>query len=228
MKDKQTKHIVNWNLITLIATIAVVLLGIILNWNQRQIDILEKELELASSEIENLRSQTDPSWHIKFNEQKSYYISELAQKEKILIQKSKDLDSIIGSSITIGNATLGLLNMPGIEKVSVSHLSKRKLDSIYLSYYLLIRAYESLDSIQKSQIKAIEGAYESQKDVTRLLHEAIEEQKIIDKNRIEIVEIYKSALKWLFYPLIFTSLLAVISSYLAFKQYRNKKSSKKR
>jgi len=61
------KHVINWNIITLLATIGVVILGIILNYNKREIDVYKAELAKAEKEKNELKAETNPEWHIKFN-----------------------------------------------------------------------------------------------------------------------------------------------------------------
>src|SRR5690606_12775461 len=85
---KKKKHIINWNIITLITTVAIVIIGIVLNYNQREINILQSELRSSENRINELESELDPSWHIKFKNQKDYYENELKTKELVINEKS--------------------------------------------------------------------------------------------------------------------------------------------
>ena len=139
------------------------------------------------------------------------------------VKKNEELDSIINTSITIGDATLGLLDMPGIEKVSVSNLSKRELDSIFILSYLLIRSHESLDSIQNKRIDSANKILRNKENIIYALKKQIENKNEIEKNLNNIIGIYKNATKWGFYRFLFVSILALIASYFAIKQYRKKR-----
>ncbi|WP_336129642.1 hypothetical protein [Mesoflavibacter sp. CH_XMU1422-2] len=91
---KKKKHIINWNIITLITTSAVVIISIVLNYNQREIDILQSELTRSENRIKELESELDPSWHIKYNNQKDYYESEIKRKELLISEKNEILTEL--------------------------------------------------------------------------------------------------------------------------------------
>ena len=136
---KKKKHVINWNIITLITTVAVVIIGIVLNYNQREINILQSELRSSENRINELEFELDPSWHIKFKNQKDYYENELKMKELVINKKSDLLTQLQSQN--------GLL---------FSREQKIEIVQTLMAYPLILEEVKILEELNKSNEKIIE------------------------------------------------------------------------
>ena len=69
----RVKHVVNWNIIALILAVVGAIVGTIFTYNQKEINIQKAELTRLTSENETLKSEIDPEWHSKFNNQRHFF-----------------------------------------------------------------------------------------------------------------------------------------------------------
>jgi len=154
------KHIVNWNWITMIFTIGGIIITLILNYNQREIDILKSELEKSEKENDDLLTKIDPEWHIKFNNQKQYYEGELAVKNELINKTNSELDSIVRNQpaliLSVENRQFKLSDSQ-FRKL-VYKLVKAEEDSILISqvYKPMVKDLKSLDSLHRLHINNLE------------------------------------------------------------------------
>lgn len=149
------KHVINWNIITLLATIGVVILGIILNYNKREIDVYKAELAKAEKEKNELKAETNPEWHIKFNNQREYYESQLniRQSELESIKNQRDSIKRYTSKAKIGNSGDIGLSIKTARKV-LAKIEDGRRDSGLLALNLeLLNLYIQKDSYQNYLIK---------------------------------------------------------------------------
>ncbi|MBP1838773.1 hypothetical protein [Formosa algae] len=203
-KKTKVKHIVNWNLITLISTLGIVLISIILNWNQRQINILETELNRAEKEIQDLQTETDPEWHFRYNNQKQFYESEIAKRDS----------SIKINSLKINSLTSARVAEMFVIKNKKIMLSEKHMDRLFKK---LMRA--DLDSLEIGSYKIQSDLFKETDKLNKLIIEALKKQ---DKNnRLLITNLEKKnelihSKNSYYFPLILVSLITLFSIIMTF------------
>ncbi len=92
-RKKTTK--LNWNLVSLIAGVVALTVSIVIVWNQKKIDNLQDSLSEMQIENNKLLSEIDPSWHVKFNEQREFYNNQLNDERTLRLQANRKVDSLI-------------------------------------------------------------------------------------------------------------------------------------
>lgn len=176
------KHIINWNIITLIITTGVIILGIFLNYNKREIDIYKAELAKVEKENNELKSKLDPEWYSKLNNQRNYYESELSVKETAILEIKKQKDSIENSNAKakLDNADNLVLPIKVARKIA-KKLIEGQRDSALLSVNLeLLDNYKQMDS-------GLRKIIESRGEQVNIL-------KTWNLNNEKIIKIYSSAI----------------------------------
>ena len=212
-KNTKVKHIINWNLITLISTLCIVLLGIILNWNQRQINILESELNRSEEVIKDLQSEIDPEWHFRYNNQKEFYESEITKRDS-LIKINSIASSNVAKEIVIEGKKI-VLSERQRDKL-VEKLIRAKIDSIEIQSYKIENQFsKEIDSLKSSIIEKLS----EQNENYRLINE---NNRLIIKNLEKRIELVNSKNSNYFVPLILVSLISLFSIFMAFLKKKKK------
>ena len=210
-KKTKVKHIVNWNLITLISTLGIVLLGIILNWNQRQINILETELNRAEKEKQNLQTEIDPEWHFRYNNQKQFYESEIAKKDSLIKINSLKINSLTSARVA---------EMFVIKDKKIM-LSEKNMDRLFEK---LMRA--DIDSLEIESYKIQADLFKEIDKLNKLIIENLkkrdENNRLLIKNLEKRNELIHSKNDY-YLPLILVSLMTLFSVIMTFIKKRKKR-----
>lgn len=200
-KKNKNKHIVNWNIISLVAAILLLIISIILNYNNREISILQSELDRIEKENNILSQKNDPNWYEKMNNQNVYFESIIKSKDSVILINKKVIDSLENIQTT-AILTVKDRNIVLTEKQMdnlVLKLLKAELDSIRLIEYNLKEQIWTLqDSIYSSEINYLKrrDGYNIQ-----IIH-----------NLEEMIENLESENKLIHLPLLIISLIVFIST----------------
>jgi len=210
-KKTKIKHIINWNIVTLILTVSVMIFGIILNWNQRSIDVLETEVTRLSGLNDELQNNSDPEWHIKFSNQKEFYESEiqLIQKAQLILNKDNALEENLANeldnSLTITARQRDII----VEKLLKAEESFELIDNLENQ----IKIKDELIKIKNELIELQNKKEKSSSKIRSNLNQIIKNQK----EQIDLLENTKTS-TMLVNLIILFSLLGLLS---LFKTIRN-------
>lgn len=81
-------------IVGLILVIVLALVGFYINSNDKEVNLLNNEIDKLRAENENLRDEIDPNWHSKFNNQRQFYEAELSGRDKELLLLRIETDSL--------------------------------------------------------------------------------------------------------------------------------------
>lgn len=142
MAKKKKKHIINWNIISIYLTVVVLIIGLFLGYNNKELSILHSELERVEKEKIELTQNTDPEWHIKFNNQKDFYESILDIKDSSLSHSTKINDSL--TSLLKHSSILDSNQVIYTEKQDIRALNALMNQERYCEYICTIKEYIAL------------------------------------------------------------------------------------
>lgn len=221
-KKKKIKHIINWNLITIISTFGIVLMGIIINYNTRKMETLEFDLTRKEKENQDLIAQIDPNWHIKFNNQKEFYENQL---KKMKIENLNYKNMLASTKEQSKKNTFNLIE--GKLELTINeakHLATR-LITADLNEKLIISYKKSrvLDSLQLLNYKKLKD--NSVKIINNLEEMAFSQEKIINlmKQKELILSKYRNSPYKII--LLLLGIVGLISSSFSFSSIKKKKNS---
>lgn len=213
-KKNKITHIINWNIVTLITTVSVIIFGIILNWNQRKIDILESELTRLSNYNTELQKNTDPEWYIKFNDQKEYYESEIERIKNAKLNLKTDnipkenLINELDNSLTITAKQRDII----VEKLLKAKANVEIIDNLENQ----IKIKEELINIKNKLIELQIEKDKSNSKIRSNLNQIIKSQR----EQIDLLNNSKKT-NLLVNLIIFFSLLGLISLIKTYKNNKN-------
>lgn len=185
----------------MVAAILLLIISIILNYNNREISILQSELDRIEKENNILSQKNDPNWYEKMNNQNVYFESIIKSKDSVILINKKVIDSLENIQTT-AILTVKDRNIVLTEKQMdnlVLKLLKAELDSIRLIEYNLKEQIWTLqDSIYSSEINYLKrrDGYNIQ-----IIH-----------NLEEMIENLESENKLIHLPLLIISLIVFIST----------------
>lgn len=184
-KRSKYRHVINWDKISLIVAVLTLVVVVILNYNQREINILLTEKSTLEKENSDLKAVTDPSWQEKFNTQRQYFESEISDRDKKISAIQSNISSMKkdGYKLDTNNVVLPLR----VARKVMKRLVQAENDSIILGLYeQQIAAYrkerslgDGIIDLQSKQIQNLQkiielygspqGEYTSNKTLVRVL-----------------------------------------------------------
>ncbi|RJE70586.1 hypothetical protein [Reichenbachiella sp. MSK19-1] len=199
---------INWNVTNTIIAIVAILTTYFIFSNDKEIVVLQSQLQMLQKENEALKGDVDPEWHKKFNNQTQYYkdvINQISTKTAHLTwlndslkNKTKSLYLIDSNRVILSRqkSKQFLIKLINAERDSILVLNYQKIDSIR----------SELDEHQSEQDKLQKAINENYLAEIKNMEEIIEIQK-------EFINNYQSPHNR-FSQLIFFILIPVILLYI--------------
>ena len=145
---------INWNLIIVLLAIIMLIVTVLEISNQNNLDLLNSRIEDLKSENQNLKDQSDPSWHKKFNEQKEYFDNRIAQKDSQMINLNSMLDSVIHSQDIVrkNNKNQYVFNSDQLDTIGIALLKGLEYRELLFNSYEIIDHKDSIINVYATYI----------------------------------------------------------------------------
>lgn len=162
------KFVLSIELIGLILVIALALIGFYINSNDKEVTLLNNEIGRLKEENEQLKAESDPNWHSKFNNQRQFYEAELSTKDKELLVLKVETDSLVKIKNFLKHKDLRdlIYTLQVVDSLIKGYEKEIEIkEQIISSQDNLIRLDSSMNQNLKLQAQALTDAYDNSQKI---------------------------------------------------------------
>lgn len=145
--NKKKQYPINWNLISVCATVIVIVLGIALGYPQKELSLLQTELRLAEKEKKELEKELDPEWHNRLNQLSAHYEYILKRKDDTIKFSNEKIDSLRKEFSIVQKNDRDQITLSEVQakKIVIALMKSKTQDSLIYINEQQIKNYKAID-----------------------------------------------------------------------------------